>query len=177
MAFEAGEREKLQPYDGVLYDVPCWKATTVHPDHHISFMEALYSAPATTCPPGTKLEVRDDRQLVKLYRRVELLKVHPRQARGGRATDPADYPPEKTACALRAPDRIVRSARELGPSVESFAQKLFEGPLPWAKLRSSQKLLGLGEKYTAARLEAACARALSLSTSAASTAFCCRPWR
>lgn len=159
--FEAEEREKLLPYDGVLYDVPCWKAATVHPDHHVSFMQALYSAPATTCPPGTQLEVRGDRQLVKLYRRGELLKVHPRQPRGGRATDPADYPPEKTAYALRAPDRIVRSARELGPSVEVFATKLFEGPLPWAKLRSGQKLLSLGEKYTAARLDAACARALS----------------
>ena len=107
--------------------------------------------------------MRGDRQLVKLYRRAELVKVHPRQPRGGRATDPADYPPEKTAYALRAPDRIVRSARELGPSVESFAQKLFEGPLPWAKLRSGQKLLGLGEKYTAARLDAACACARALS--------------
>ena len=159
--FEAEEREKLQPYDGVRYDVPLWRDVTVHLDHHISFMQALYSAPATTCPPGTKLEVRGDRQLVKLYRRGELLKVHPCQARGGRATDPADYPPEKTAYALRAPDRIVRGARELGPSVEVFAQKLFEGPLPWAKLRSGQKLLSLGEKYTAARLDAACARALS----------------
>ena len=115
-------------------------------------MQALYSAPATTCPPGTKLEVRGDRQLVKLYRSGELLKVHPRQPRGGRATDPADYPPEKTSYALRAPDRIVRGARELGPSVETFAQKLFEGPLPWAKLRAGQKLLSLGDKYSAARL-------------------------
>lgn len=158
--FEAEEREQLQPYDGVLYDVPLWREVTVHPDHHISFVQALYSVPAATCPPGTRLEVRGDGALVKLYKKGELVKVHPRQARGGRATDPDDYPQEKTAYALRAPDRVVQRARELGPNVEAFAQRLFAGPLPWAKLRQGQKLLSLGERYTAVRLDAACGRAL-----------------
>ena len=158
--FEAEEQKKLLPYDGVPYDVPLWREVTVHPDHHVSFIQALYSAPVTTCPPGTKLEVRGDESLVKLYKRGELIKVHPRQRRGGRATDPDDYPKEKTAYALRAPDRVVQRACELGPSVETFARRLFEGPLPWAKLRQGQKLLSLGEKYTAPRLDAACARAL-----------------
>jgi hypothetical protein len=39
--------------------------------------------------------------------------------------------------------------------------RLLEGPLPWAKLRQVQKLLRLGERYTAERLEAACARSLA----------------
>lgn len=159
--FEAEEQAALQPYDGVAYDVPQWKEVAVHPDHHVSFGQALYSAPAESCPPGTKLEARGDRGLLKLYKRGELVKVHPRQPRGGRATDPADYPAERTAYALRAPDRVVRVAGELGPSVERFATKLLEGPLPWAKLRQGQKLLGLGEKYGAARLDAACERALA----------------
>jgi transposase len=159
--FEAEEQAKLQPYDGVIYDVPEWKEVTVHPDHHVSFGQALYSAPATSCPPGTKLEVRGDSGLVKLYKKGELVKVHPRQQRGGRATDPDDYPAEKTTYALRAPDRIVRKAGELGPSVEAFAQKLFAGPLPWAKLRAGQKLVSLGERYGGERLDAACKRALA----------------
>jgi transposase len=159
--FEAEEQAKLMPYDGVLYDVPEWKEVMVHPDHHVSFGQALYSVPAATCPPRTKLEVRGDTALVKLYRRGELVKVHPRQHRGGRSTDPDDYPAEKTAYALRHPDRIVRGAAALGPNVETFAQKLFEGPLPWAKLRAGQKLLSLGERYSGARLDAACGRALT----------------
>lgn len=159
--FEAEEQAKLQPYDGVVYDVPQWKEVTVHPDHHVNFGQALYSAPTTSCPPGTKLEVRGDSGLVKLYRKGELVKVHPRQHRGGRATDPDDYPPEKTAYALRAPDRIVRRASELGPNVEAFATKLFEGPLPWAKMRQGQKLVSLGERYGGERLDAACQRSLA----------------
>ena len=158
--FEAEEQAHLESFDGVLYDVPLWREVTVHPDHHVSFAQALYSVPATTCPPGTRLEVRGDAAQVKLYKKGELVKIHPRQARGGRATDPGDYPQEKTAYALRAPDRVVQRASELGPNAETFTGRLFDGPLPWAKLRQGQKLLGLGERYSAARLDAACARAL-----------------
>ncbi len=88
------------------------------------------------------------------------MKVHPRQPKGGRSTDPDDYPPERTAYALRAPDRLIRQASSLGPTVGTFAERLLAGPLPWAKLRQGQKLLRLGERYSAERLEAACARAL-----------------
>jgi transposase len=160
VVFEDRERAALLPWDGVPYDVPTWRELVVHPDHHVSFQYALYSAPATTCPPGTRLEVRGDRSLVKLYRRGELVKVHPRQGQGGRSTDPDDYPQERTAYALRAPDRLIRQAEVLGPSIGAFATRLLDGPLPWAKLRAGQKLLKLADRYTAARLDAACARAL-----------------
>lgn len=47
----------------------------------------------------------------------------------------------------------------VGPNVEAFATRLFEGPLPWAKLRAGLKLVSLGERYGSAQLDAACARA------------------
>lgn len=165
VVFQDEERAHLMalaatPAGEAPYAVPVWRTATVHPDHHIQFAQALYSAPSTTCPPGTKLEVRGDRDLVRLYRRGELVKAHPRQPRGGRSTDPADYPAEKTAYAMRAPDRLVRQARALGEHIGRFAERLLAGPLPWAALRQGHKLLRLAERYTPARLEAACARAL-----------------
>jgi transposase len=160
VVFEEEERAHLRPYDGVPYEVPVWREVTVHADHHVSVQYALYSAPSSTCPPGTKLEARCDRAVVKLYRRGELVKVHPRQPKGGRSTDPDDYPPERTLYATRAPERLVRQASALGPTVGRFAERLLAGPLPWAKLRQGQKLLRLADRYTADRLEAACARAL-----------------
>jgi hypothetical protein len=45
--------------------------------------------------------------------------------------------------------------------VHTYAVRLLDGPLPWVKLRQVQKLLRLGERYTAERLEAACARSLA----------------
>ncbi|HZA23399.1 MAG TPA: hypothetical protein VFA32_12505, partial [Dehalococcoidia bacterium] len=108
---------------------------------------------ATVCPPGTRVEVRLDSKLVK---------AHPRQPRGGRSTDAEDYPAELSPYTLRAPERIKRQAVALGPTVGTFAERLLAGPLPWAKLRQGQKLLRLGERYTPARLEAACQKALDV---------------
>ena len=162
VVFKEEEQAKLLPWDGEPYDVPDWRTVTVQPDHHISHKYALYSAPSTTCPPGTRLEVRGDSQLVRLYHRGLLIKTHPRQCRGGRSTDQADYPPELTAYTLRSPDYLRRQCAELGEAVGVFAGQLLGGTLPWAKMRQAQKLLRLGERYTASRLDAACRKALEV---------------
>lgn len=134
----------------------------VHQDHHAYYRYAIYSAPDTTCPPGTKLEVRGDQKLVHLYRNGKLVKIHPRQPRGGRSTDPDDYPKELSLYTLRSPDRLRKLSAEMGPSVGAFADKLLGGPLPWYKMRQAYKLLRLGEKYTPLRLDSACEKALSV---------------
>ncbi|MDA1129596.1 MAG: hypothetical protein O2913_13020 [Chloroflexi bacterium] len=162
MVFQEEEQSALLPWDGEFYDLPDWRDAKVHPDHHIAYGYALYSAPHLTCPPGTKVEVRGDSKLVRLYRRGVLVKVHPRKPRGGRSTDEDDYPPELTIYTTRAPDRVLRRAGELGTAVGAFAGRLLSGPLPWSKLRQGQKLLRLGERYTPERLDAACRRALSV---------------
>ena len=41
-----------------------------------------------------------------------------------------------------------------------FVTVLLSGTFPWARLRQAQKLLRLAERYGAARVNAACARAL-----------------
>ena len=74
-------------------------------------------------------------KLVRIYHRGKLIKVHQRQPRGGRATDPDDYPAQISAYTTRAPDHIKREAAKLGPAVDEFAQSLFEGKVPWAKIR------------------------------------------
>ena len=162
VVFQEEEKSKLLPYDGEPYDVPDWHTATVHQDHHIYYRYAIYSAPDSTCPPGTKLEVRGDSKLVRLYRRGELVKVHLRQPRGGRSTDPDDYPPELTAYTLRSPNYLRQQSAKLGEAIGAFADKLLSGPTPWSKMRQAHKLLRLGEKYTPSRLNVACEKALAV---------------
>ena len=102
---------------------------------------ALYSVPSSLCPPGQRVEIGLGSKLVRIYHRGRLLKLHPRQPRGGRSTDAADYPTELTAYTLRAPEGIKRSAAEQGPAVADFADRLFDGRLPWAKVRQAHKLV------------------------------------
>ena len=103
-----------------------------------------------------------DSKLVRIYYQEQLIKTHLRQPKGGRATDPEDYPAEISPYTTRAPDGIKSKAAELGPAVAEFAERLFDGPLPWAKVRQGHKLLRLGQRYTAQRLDAACRRALDV---------------
>lgn len=160
VAFEDAERTALLPYDGVPYDVPRWRAVTVQADHHVSVQYALYSAPSDTCPPGTTLEARADHDLVRLYRRGELVKTHPRQPKGGRSTDPTDYPAERATYAQRSAAPLLAQAQALGPQTGRFAERLLADAQTWQPLRQAQRLLRLADRYTPARLEAACARAL-----------------
>jgi len=52
VVFEDRERAALLPAPERPYDVPRWSQVTVHPDHHIAFVQALYSVPSSTCPRG-----------------------------------------------------------------------------------------------------------------------------
>ena len=160
--FRQEERSALGEWNGEPYEMTDWRTAKVHPDHHVACQYALYSVPSEICPPGQKVEVRLGSKLVRIYYRGRLIKVHPRKGRGGRSTDPEDYPSELSAYTLRAPDRIKLSAASHGPAVAAYAERLFDGPLPWARIRQGHKLIRLGERYSSERLDAACRRALSV---------------
>ena len=162
MVFRDEECQALVPWDEEPYEITHWRTVKVHPDHHVACQYALYSVPSSLCPPGQQVEIGLGSKLVRIYHRGRLLKLHPRQPRGGRSTDAADYPAELTPYTLRAPDRIKRNAAEYGPAVADFAQRLFDGPLPWAKVRQGHKLIRMGQRYTPERLDAACRRALDV---------------
>ena len=162
VVFQDEERHALLPWDGEPYEITHWRTAKVHPDHHVACQYALYSVPAYVCPPGQKVEIRLDSKLVRVYHLGKLVKVHERQPKGGRSTDPDDYPAELTAYTMKAPDRIKDSAAQLGPAVAEFADRLFDDKLPWSRIRQGHKLIRLGERYTAHRLDAACQRALAV---------------
>ena len=162
VVFQDEERQTLATWDGEPYEIADWREAKVHQDHHIQCRSALYSVPSSLCPPGRKVEVKVDSKLVRIYYQGQLIKTHLRQPKGGRATDPEDYPAELSPYTTRAPDGIRSKAAELGPAVGEFAQRLLGGPLPWARIRQGHKLLRLGQRYTAKRLDAACRRALEV---------------
>ena len=89
------------------------------------------------------------------------MKIDPRQAPGGRSTDPADLPAERTAYALRDLEHLRRLAAGHGPAVGAFAGALLDTPLPWTRRRQVYALLGLVKRWGADRVDTACASALA----------------
>jgi transposase len=152
------EKPALHPLERPRFDPPTWANCAVHPDHHVQFDYAIYSAP--TRYVGKRVWVRADRKMVRLYYQGELIKTHARKPRGGRSTDYDDYPKELAAYAMRDPDRMIHEAKNQGEHIGRFMQQLLAGTFPWARLRQAQRLLRLSNKYGRERVNAACRRAL-----------------
>ena len=157
--FDAHEAACLLPVPDA-YDVPVFKTVKVHRDFHVEVAKALYSVPGGYL--GHQLDVRADRELVKLYYRGRLVKTHPRQAPGGRSTDRDDLPAEKSGYALRDLTRLISTCAGHGSSIGIYAERLLDDPLPWTRMRAVYRLLGLIRRYGNAPVEAACTRALDL---------------
>lgn len=157
--FEAEEKPALLPAPTAPYDIPLWAEPKVARDHYAQVARALYSLPAPFI--GRKLRARADKTLVRFYDRGVLVKTHPRQPPGGKSTDPADFPPEKSACARRDTDFFLRQAERHGEAVGRFARALLDGPLPWTRMRRVYALLGLARRYGDQRLGDACQTALA----------------
>lgn len=130
----------------------------VHRDHHLEVGKALYSVPGNLI--GTHVQVRADSQLVRVFSRGQLVKVHPRKAPGQRSTDPQDLPAERTVYAMRDLDQLQRIAAGHRPAIGPYATALLEHPLPWTKMRQVYALLGLAKKWGDDQVDAACASAL-----------------
>jgi hypothetical protein len=124
--------------------------------------KALCSVPGNLI--GTRVEVRADRQLVRVFSHGQLVKVHPRQPAGHRSTDADDLPSERTIYAMRDLDKLARIAAGHGPAVGEYAAALLDVPLPWTRMRQVYALLGLVKKWGPDRVNAACERALDAET-------------
>jgi hypothetical protein len=156
--FALEEAPRLAPAPTSPYDLPIYANPKVHRDHHIEVAKALYSVPGNLI--GSRVEVRADRQLVKVFHRGKLVKVHPRTQPGGCVTDAADLPDGTSTYALRDIGHLARMAADAGPAVGTYANELLDHPLPWTKMRQVYALLGLVKKWGAGPVDAACARAL-----------------
>lgn len=106
--FATEELPHLLPPPSQAYDLPRYSRPLVHRDHHIEVSRALYSVPGNLI--GQRVDARADRNLVRVFHRGQLIKVHPRKPPGGRSTHAEDLPAEKTAYAMRDLDRLQRMA-------------------------------------------------------------------
>jgi transposase len=158
--FAAEEAPRLRPAPVLPYDLPVYAHPKVARDHHVEVAKALYSVPGHLI--GHRVEARADAQLVKLFWRGALIKVHPRQPPGGRATDPADLPEKRAGYALRDIGYLCRQADGAGASVGVYARRLLDVDLPWTRMRQVYRLLGYARRYGDGRTDTACAQALAL---------------
>ena len=155
--FEQRERPALLPLPERLFALVEWHDVKVHPDCHVAIERVLYSVPWQHV--GKTLQAKVGPSLVELFDGDVLVKTHVRDGRR-RSTDEADLPPDKVAFLMRTPAWCRRRAAEVGSATAALVDALLtQGGL--TRLREVQALLRLLDKYDEARLEAACALALT----------------
>jgi Mu transposase, C-terminal domain len=126
--FALEEQPHLLAAPAAPYDLPLYAKPKVHRDHHVEVAKALYSVPGNLI--GAHVDARADRQLVRIFHRGQLIKVHARKPPGGRSTDPADLPADKTTYALRDIEHLRRMAATHGEAIGTYAAALLDSPAP-----------------------------------------------
>ena len=155
--FEAAEKQALRPLPAEPFVLATWARAKIGPDIHAQVDRVLYSVPWQHI--GKTADVRLTATMVQFFIGGQLVKTHPRKARG-KQTDFGDYPPEKIAFHMRTPAWCRKQAAGIGPACEQVISELLAGNALY-RLRAAQGVIGLADKHDPSRLEAACAKAIT----------------
>jgi transposase len=156
--FEAVEAHTLRPLPRTPFVLARWSSATVGPDIHVKVGRTLYSVPYRLI--GKKVDIRSTRTVVQVFHEGHLVKTHTATGEGKR-TDTADYPPEKIAFQVKSPAWCRAKAEEVGTACTEVIGQLLEVEALF-RLRAAQGVIGLRDKHSDQRLEAACAKALAV---------------
>jgi transposase len=157
--FSTTEQPLLQPLPTIAPACAVWAQAKLHGNCHVQYELCYYSAPFRWLHQALWLEVGPS--AIRIYHDHELVAVHPRLFKPGERSTVQDHlPPDAQAYFMRDPQWCLAQAALVGPACRAVIDSMFgKGVLDY--LRAAQGLLGLRERYSASRLEAACARALN----------------
>ena len=168
LRFTDTERTLLQSLPTTPYDPAVWKQAKLHRDCYIVFEKSFYSAPFRLV--GQKLWLRASTREIRLFSDdFELVATHTRATTPGQRLTHLDHlPPEKVPGLQTNRERFREQAKNIGPcTAEVVAELLTERPLD--RTRTVGRILRLAEKFSPARLEAACQRGQAFGDSSPTT--------
>src|SRR3989441_2204856 len=161
--FERLERPHLRPLPAESFEYADWLKAGVNVDYHIAVEHHFYSVPHTLVPLHERLDVRLTATAVEVFHRGQRVAAHRRSFERGRHTTLTEpMPRAHQAHAGWRPSRFVDWASTIGPQTAALVTAILaDRPHPEQGYRSCLGILRLAKRYDAARLEAACARALA----------------
>jgi transposase len=155
----AEEKGYLQPLPPSPFEPSVWKKVKLYNDCHVVFGKSYYSAPFRLL--GQSLHLRATLGQVEVYDGdFRLVATHSRATTAGERHTLIDHlPPEKVAGLVSSREALLQAAQSVGPYTAQAAQHLLD-ERPLERSQMVQRILGLADRYDAARLEAACERGL-----------------
>ena len=161
--FEEVERPALQPLPATRYEFTEIKKATVHIDYHVEADHRFYSVPHRYV--RQKVEVWITAETVAVYHGHRRVASHVREYGKRRyITDPAHMPASHRAHLEWTPQRLIKWAGTVGPAAAAVTERILETrPHPEHGYRACLGLMSLARRHGDDRVQAACARALSVN--------------
>lgn len=162
--FEQFDRPALLPMPPTAYEYADWKRCRVNLDYHVEIAKHFYSVPFSLL--RQEVEARITAKTVEIFHRGKLVATHLRSLRAHRPTTIADHMPSSHRRYRDwTHERILREAAAIGDDTAALVEVILRSrPHPEQGFRSCIGILGLTKRHGAERVDAACARALSLGT-------------
>lgn len=162
--FETIERPALRPLPECAYEYATWKKAKVHVDYHVQIDKHYYSVPHGLI--GRRVDVRLTDRAVEIFDRGQRVAAHPKATfKGQFLTDPAHRPEGHQALVELSHARILQQAQAIGPATVAVIRAQADRRKHRDEtLRTSQGIVRLAKDFSAAELEAACTRALTLKS-------------
>ena len=160
-AFEEEEKAFLLPLPSTPYETAVWSAETVQPDYLVTTDGCRYSVPYEYI--GRKVDIRATEKCVEVFYHNQRVASH---VRAFNTADPV-YVPEHMPEAHRRylnynEESFQQWAEDIGPSTGTVIRTFLHAHrTPQQGYKSCASMMKLADRFTPARLEAACAKALT----------------
>ena len=160
--FERLDQPALRPLPAEPFVYGEWIKARVNIDYHVEVHHHYYSVPYDLA--HEVVEIRVSATTVEALHRGQRVAAHPRDdTRGRHTTNPAHMPKAHQHHLEWTPSRLIQWAATIGPQTAALvAAILADRPHPEQGYRSCLGLLRLSRRDGAARLKAACARAVAV---------------
>jgi hypothetical protein len=157
--FEQIEKGKLSLLPESPYDLAVWKHVKVYRDCYVTFEQAFYSVPYRLYP-GKVWICGGSRQVRIFDAQYNQVATHERATQAGqRLTHLTHLPPTKLPGLIQDRDSLLAEAQTIGPALLQIVRDLLDDPVLY-RLPTAGRLVRLGKRFGAERLEAAARRAL-----------------
>jgi transposase len=162
--FAEVDRPALRPLPERPFEWGIWKRVKVNIDYHVELDCHYYSVPYQLA--HEICDARLSATTVELFVRGRRVASHLRSYERYRATtDPAHMPASHRAYLEWTPSRLINWGQQAGPSTGRLLDEILASkPHPELGYRSALGVMRLGRRYGSERLEAACTRALAITS-------------
>jgi len=162
--FDAFDKPALRPLPSERYEIGHWSRLKVELDYHVPAAEHFYSVPYQLV--GQHVDIRVTASTVEIFHDGLRVASHVRRFAVDKASTIAEHRPKSHRQYLEwTPSRLLGWADAAGPHTARLFRRILETrPHPEMGYRCCLGLVRLAGRHSAARLEAAAARALHFDT-------------